>query len=83
MLAVTLGYAVSYLRTSLGEAALYQAAVTENTVASLEAYLARGGTRPEVRRRVLAARSVTLAKAKVRFRRSKSSSARTQARARR
>jgi hypothetical protein len=64
VLAVTLGYAVSYLRTSLSEAALYRAAVTENTVASLEAYLARGGTRPEVRDVYLPRAQLTLAKAK-------------------
>lgn len=64
VLAVTLGYAVSYLRTSLSEAALYRAAVTENTVASLEAYLARGGTRPEVKDVYLPRAQLTLAKAK-------------------
>lgn len=64
VLAVTLGYGVSYLRTSLSEAALYRAAVTENTVASLEAYLERGGLRPEVKDVYLPRAQLTLAKAK-------------------
>jgi hypothetical protein len=64
LLAVTLGYAVSYLRTSLSEAALYRAAVTENTVESLEAYLARGGARPEVKDVYLPRARLALAKAK-------------------
>jgi len=64
LLAVTLGYAVSYLRTSLSESALYRAAVTENTVDSLEAYLARGGTRSEVKDVYLPRARLTLAKSK-------------------
>jgi hypothetical protein len=64
LLAVTLGYAVSYLRTSLSEASLYRGAVATNTVASLEAYLARGGTRPEVKDVYLPRARLALAKAK-------------------
>jgi hypothetical protein len=52
------------LRTSLSEAALYRAAVAENTVESLEAYLARGGTRPDVKDVYLPRAQLTLAKAK-------------------
>jgi hypothetical protein len=64
LLAVTLGYAVSYLRTSLSEAALYRAAVTTNTVESLQAYLARGGARVEVKDVYLPRARLVLAKAK-------------------
>jgi len=64
LLAVTLGYAVSYLRTSLSEAALYRASVTENTVESLQAYLARGGKRSEVSEIYLPRAELGVAKAK-------------------
>ncbi len=48
VVAGTVGYAVHSYRTKLSERALYQAATEQNTVESLEAYLARGGHRPEV-----------------------------------
>lgn len=49
----TLGFAVSQMRQSLSEKALYRAAIHRDTVEAYEKYLARGGDRAEVRELLL------------------------------
>jgi len=48
LVAVGLGFGVSSLRNSFSEKELYRAAVQTNTAESYQAYLARGGARPDV-----------------------------------
>ncbi len=49
MAASMLGWAVWWWRNDLSEKALFAAATKQNTVAAYQAYLARGGERPEVK----------------------------------
>ncbi len=48
LLGVLSGFAVYTYRNQQSEVAIYRLAVEENTVESYQAYLARGGTRPDV-----------------------------------
>ncbi len=62
LLSGCVGFAVHTFRTNLSEKALYRAAVEENTVHSLQAYLARGGQRPEVGELLLPRAELALAR---------------------
>lgn len=64
VLAVSLGYTVHFFRTKLSEEALYRSATEQNTVAALNAYIARGGKRAEVKNQLLPRAELQLARSK-------------------